>query len=355
MTARTIFAWVKGRWFDIGLVLVVVGTLSFPEALWPIADRIRARFVVVLVMFLMSVSLPTRQIVRAMRAPAALVVGVLLGYTAVPGAAYLAGRFGFGLGSDFGIGLLIMAAMPCTLASATIFTRLAGGNDAISLLITLVSNLLSFAATPLVLLMSLGVGASLDPLAMTQKLLIIIVVPVGAGQLLRRWERVSSTADRQKPVISVLSRLLILSMVFAGMVKAAMKLRTHPEAVTSQEVLLLLLAVVVIHGLALWIALGAGGALGLPGPDRIALLFGGSQKTLPAALYVVEEFFPAYALASVPCLAYHALQLMVDSLLTEPLKRKYGGVDAADPGAVAGEPEPVLNSGLTGPLKEDND
>lgn len=318
----------RKHWFDIALLVVVMVAAAFPKPLLVAADHIQARTVVVMVMFLMSVTLPTRQILGAVRRPLPVVAGVVLGFTVMPLLAFLAARIEFGLRTDFGIGMIIVASMPCTLASAAIFTRIANGNDALSLLITLASNLFSFVATPLVLTILLGVAAGIQPLVMMQKLLLLIVVPVGLGQTLRRARFIGRTADRHKPIIGHFSQVLILAMVFSGMVKAALKLTTNPGVVTPAQILLMLVTVAALHGVTLAFCALTARPLGLDGPDRIALMYGGSQKTLPASLYVVAAFFKPFALASVPCLAYHVSQLIIASLITRRVKKTWGAASS---------------------------
>ena len=60
------------------------------------------------------------------------------------------------LRGDLAVGLLVAAAAPCTLASAAVWTRRAGGNDAVALMVTIGTNLTCFVVTPLWLLVTTG-------------------------------------------------------------------------------------------------------------------------------------------------------------------------------------------------------
>jgi sodium/bile acid cotransporter 7 len=62
------------------------------------------------------------------------------------------------------------------------------------------------------------------------------------------------------------------------------------------------------------LGLQASRALRLPRPDTIAVAFAGSQKTLMVGAYVALAVGP---LAILPMVAYHAVQLFVDTLIAD--------------------------------------
>ena len=54
------------------------------------------------------------------------------------------------------VGILVVGAIPSTLASAAVWTRRAGGNDAVAILGTIVTNLSCFVVTPVWLFQMTG-------------------------------------------------------------------------------------------------------------------------------------------------------------------------------------------------------
>ena len=44
--------------------------------------------------------------------------------------------------------MIVAATAPCTLASAAVWTRRAGGNDAVAILVTFITNATCFLVTP---------------------------------------------------------------------------------------------------------------------------------------------------------------------------------------------------------------
>ena len=312
----------RRQWFLGALLMIVLVGSSFPQVIMQITGRISIRYFVLPMMLLMSVTLDTSEITHAIRQPASVALGIVLGYTVVPLLAWLTSQALWAWMPDMAVGLLIVSAVPCTLVSATLWTRMAGGNDAMALLVTVGSNSLNFLAAPLLLALTLGRTVALSPLGMMRDLLIVILLPAVAGQLLRQWPFIRAGADRHRASISILSKCMILLLVLSGIARAAVQVQSQEQTIRASDLLGVLGAVALVHTLALACGELAGRGAGLSRPDRLALLFAGSQKTLPAALFIAQSFFPSFALASIPALLYHAVQLIIDSFVAERLRRQ---------------------------------
>src|SRR4029077_524568 len=75
-----------------------------------------------------------------------------------------------------------------------------------------------------------------------------------------------------------------------------------------------------LHLAGLASGLGSGRLLGFDRPDRIAVAFACSQKTLPVALFLFEAYFKqSYPLAVLPMICYHVGQLLLDTFIAERL------------------------------------
>src|SRR5262245_27985842 len=209
---------VAKQWF---LVLVVAGVGCV--AVWPGGVRWAARFDASLcgaaAIFLSAVGLPLRQLAAAAVRPRAAALGLALSYGLVPTVAWAVGLLF--TRPDYPIGLMLVASVPCTLASAVIWTRLAGGDDATALLITLLTNATGWLATTAWLTLTTGVGADRGAAGMMLRLVLVLVVPVVLGQCVRRIGPVGRAADRHKTAVSVVARFLILAV----MLKAGLDVR----------------------------------------------------------------------------------------------------------------------------------
>ncbi len=63
--------------------------------------------------------------------------------------------------------------------------------------------------------------------------------------------------------------------------------------------------------------------LGLDRVRRVAVAFGGSQKSLQVSLLLVNGYFRATPLAVVPVLLYHVGQTLIDTLLIDVFRNRH--------------------------------
>src|SRR5262249_8055896 len=139
---------------------------------------------------------------------------------------------------DFRIGLLLVSSVPCTLASAVIWTRMAGGDDATALLITLLTNAMGWLATPLWLILAGGGFGTGPALPMMLRLFAVLVLPVIAAQLLRSVSPAARAATRCKSSLSVIARLLVLAMMLKAALEVRDRLAVGSASVTSGSLVL---------------------------------------------------------------------------------------------------------------------
>src|SRR5205807_364601 len=85
--------------------------------------------------FLMACSLESRSLFQALLRPWPALWATLLSYGLLPILGWLVG--GLVAHEDLRIGLMLTASVPCTLASAVLWTRLAGGREATAQLLVL--------------------------------------------------------------------------------------------------------------------------------------------------------------------------------------------------------------------------
>src|SRR5262245_65597721 len=141
------------RWFLLALTGVIVAGVVFSRpltALFAGFPRSWESVLVAGIMFLMALPLDAGVIGHAVRRPAATAIGVAVSYLVAPLVAWGLAPLLTQVSRDLALGLLIAAAVPTTVASAAVWTRRAGGNDAVDLLVMMVTNLSCFEVTPLV-------------------------------------------------------------------------------------------------------------------------------------------------------------------------------------------------------------
>jgi sodium/bile acid cotransporter 7 len=306
---------VAKRWF---LLVVCAGAILVavcPESLrW--TAFLDPSYTGAIAIFLSAWTLDSRKLLQTFLRPLPALWALTISYGLLPALAWLLGLLL--PPGDFRIGLLLIASVPCTLVSAVIWTRMAAGNDATALLVTLFTNLSSWLATTAWLVLAAGVAmGQADALGMMVRLFLVLVVPVAMGQLLRCCGPLGLAADRHRTFCSILARLLTVTI----MLKAAIDVRERLENGTVSVSPWLLLAVAV---LCLTVHLGAlaGGfwsskALAFTHEDQVAVAIAGSQKTLPVSLILFDAYFTSYPLAVVPVAFFHLGQLVLDTFVAE--------------------------------------
>jgi sodium/bile acid cotransporter 7 len=316
------------RWFLLALIAVIVGGAYFSAPLTRSLARLPHSWENVLiaaVMFLMALPLDARAIGRALRWPTATFLGAATNFIVPPLVACAIAPLLAVVSRDLALGLLIAASVPATISSAAVWTRRAGGNDAVALLVSMVTNLSCFAVTPLLLAVTAGAqidGTQFRPGGMMVRLALIVALPIVLAQALRLVPRVAFWSARRKTPLGVACQFGMLTMVFTGVVQCGEKLRaTGTDGIGWLGWAATIAAVLVVHLAALGAAQGLGRLLRMPREDWIALGFAGSQKTLLVGLGIAIGYANVFGpLAVLPMVAYHITQLLVDTLIADRLR-----------------------------------
>jgi sodium/bile acid cotransporter 7 len=295
-------------------------------------EWIPPRVVVACILFLMAWGLRTRELLHTLTHPAPALLAVTVSYGVLPLLGWLAGPL-LPL-PDFRLGLLVCASVPCTLASAVLWTRLGGGNEATALLAVVLSTSLGWLATPLWLTRASGLPVAPDTAKMMSNLFLVLVVPLVLAQVTRAIPKVGPVVDAHKTTIGVVARLMIFSVILLAVVTSA-------GAVTPDLGWLTLGytagVCVGLHLTALTLGLSGARLLGFARVDAIAVAFTSSQKTLPVSLFLFYEYYKTdYPLAVIPMVFYHVGQLIADTFVAdrlaakaEPLRNEVDGVSDA--------------------------
>lgn len=306
------------RWFLLLLACAVLVVWLWPEGLrWSAA--LKPRVAVAGALFLAAWSLESRRLYQSLLKPFPALWAVCVSYSIVPVLGW--GVSAFVRVEDFRVGLLIITSVPCTLASALLWTRMAGGNEGTALLATVISTATSCLATTAWLSLTVGTAVALDSVAIMLDLFLILVLPLAAGQLCQAVGPLARVARSHAKILGVIAQLLI----FVVILKAALDVRDSLEQQIvglTAPLLLILGACVGLHVLALFIGLWSGRWIGFDRPTCSAIAFSCSQKTLPLSLYLLDAYFEKYPLAVVPIVLYHVGQYFVDTYVAEEMKAR---------------------------------
>ena len=315
---------VRKQWFLLGLFLAITAGLGIGGAGASLAAGLQQtvdsgmRWIVAVVLGLMSFTLRGDKLRAALRSPRAVLLACVCNSLLVPLLAWP--LLPLQQASDFRLGLMIAASVPCTIAAASLWTRSAGGNDAVPLLTTLITNGLCFVVTPAWLRLAVAGPVILDTQRMTIDLILTALIPISLGQLLRLQPGWRDFADRWKTVLGIIAQSGILLTVFWTTLKSGPKLRAGADQFSGLSFLTVWACCLGLHAVVTEFSLWMGGRLGLSTADRIGATFAAAQKTLPIGVYVASRF-PDSPFAVVPMVLYHATQLIYDSVAVARLNR----------------------------------
>jgi sodium/bile acid cotransporter 7 len=319
------------RWFLLALVGVIVVGSAFSNqltALFEALPRSWESVLIAAIMFLMALPLDASAIGRALRRPTAVALGVGASFVIAPLVAWAIAPLLSNISRDLGLGLLIAAAVPTTVASAAVWTRRAGGNDAVALLVMMVTNLSCSVVTPLLLWITAGAEVGSEKfekfrlVPMMLRLTLIVAVPLLLAQTIRLAPRVAAWSARRKTPLGVICQLGMLTMVLTGVVQCGEKLHgAGTQGIGWIGWAATIAAVLVVHLSAFVAGQSLGRLLHLPREDWIAVGFAGSQKTLLIGLGIAIGYTDVFGpLAVLPMVVYHAAQLLVDTVIADRLR-----------------------------------
>ncbi|XP_030526711.1 probable sodium/metabolite cotransporter BASS4, chloroplastic [Rhodamnia argentea] len=241
---------------------------------------------------------------------------------------------------EFVTGLAIFSCMPTTLSSGVALTQLAGGNSALALAMTVISNLLGILIVPFSLskLIADGVGVTVPTKQLFKSLVLTLLFPLILGKILRESFRgLADFVDNNQKLFSRISAVFLSLVPWIQVSRSrSLLLMVQPEiflvAIGMGIVLhIFLLAFNAFAIQCLSMVTGGGQSVFGKKENANAALLVASQKTLPVMVAVVEQLGGAFGesgLLVLPCVAAHLIQIIMDSFLVNFWLRK----DAASNG-----------------------
>jgi sodium/bile acid cotransporter 7 len=313
---RLIGDFLRRQWFLIGLTLSVGLGLLASRPLIVLAEVEWFRSILVMaVMFVMALPMQLQQFLQAVRQPGAASLAVAMNYLAMP---LIAWPLSWAYSSETGVGILVVAVTPCTLASAAVWTRRAGGNDATALLVTILTNAVCFAVAPIWLWLMIDRGVDgLNGWQLVTRLAVLVLLPLGLAQLARVIRPIAIWSTGEKKRLGILAQSGILIMVTLGSAKLMPQIESSVGAKLG-EWLLMGVGVLVLHLVVLYLGWLISGGFGFHRRERIAVAIAGSQKTLMVGLLLSIDL----GVSILPMVTFHLGQLFVDTLIADRWARK---------------------------------
>ncbi len=302
------------NWFLTALAVCFTVGYTGADYLQPLLDLPLLRDgIVFAVMWAMGVTLHADTVRRSFTRPLPALLAIGINIVAVPvlclPTIWLLPDKLFG-------GLFIASIVPCTLASASVWTRKAGGDDSVAMMTTVVTNLACVVVVPIGIFLMLSQETQIDVPQQVKKLSLVVVLPLLIAQLMR-WLGASVWADQNKLRLSIFGQIGILAMVVFGAIASARMIgevgTPQPGAAALGSIAILIIAAASIHTLALLIGVTVAKACGIDRGRQIAIGIAGSQKTLMVGLQIAIDC----GVSVIPMLVYHLSQLIIDTLIAE--------------------------------------
>lgn len=217
------------------------------------------------------------------------------------------------------LGFLYLGVLPSTVQSATVYSSMAGGNVASSVIAAALLNIAGvFISAPLFSLLAGGSAGGLQGSALV-KVMTMMLLPFVLGQL--GQSVAASWVKAHKPLVSFLERGTIGLAVYVSFSSAVEQDIWGRVDAGAWGVMLLACALLLVLGYGgSWLL---GRMLGLSRGDRIAMVFAGAQKSVAMGAPLATVLFPpaVAGIVLLPLLVYHLAQMIVAAPIAVRLRK----------------------------------
>jgi sodium/bile acid cotransporter 7 len=224
------------------------------------------------------------------------------------------------LNLDLYNGLLFLCLVPSTVQSSIAFTSIARGNVSAAIVSASLSNILGVGLTPLLVVLLMHTrGAPSVQAAAIRDIVVQLLLPFVAGQLLRPW--LAGAVARHSLLTKAVDRGSILLVVYTAFsIGVVDRIWTR---VSPWQLMLLGVVTTALLAVVLVFTTMVGRLARLDRGDRIVLLFCGSKKSLASGLPMALVLFPAatVGLIMLPLMVFHQIQLVVCAVIASRLSR----------------------------------
>ncbi|KAJ4720604.1 putative Bile acid:sodium symporter [Melia azedarach] len=191
---------------------------------------------------------------------------------------------------EFVTGLAIFSCMPTTLSSGVALTLLAGGNSALALAMTVISNLLGIMIVPFSIskFIAAGVGVSIPTKQLFRSLVLTLLIPLILGKVLRESFRgLPEFVDQNRKLFSKISAIFLSLVPWIQVSRSrSLLLMVKPQVFlvaigmgTLLHLVLLAFNIIAVRGLS--VVSGDGQSVFAKEENASSVVLVGSQKTLP--------------------------------------------------------------------------
>lgn len=313
-------------WFLLGLVAAVVLAYLMPAVgsqssviPWKLITTVG----VALIFFFYGLKLSLDKLKAGLRNWRLHVVVQLITFVVFPVLALLVRPLFEGAkGAQLWQSIFFLCTLPSTVSTSVVMVSIARGNLPAAIFNASISSLLGIVLTPLWASLFLHTSADSGHLwNLAASLVWQVVLPVAAGVLLNR--RFGHFAEQHKGALRISDQVVILLIVFTAFCESFEEGIFRSFA--ARDILLLGLGMIGLYLGIFGVVGGLSRVLGFSREDRITALFCGSKKSLVHGSVMASLLFPgmdATGLLLLPLMLYHALQIMLASMMAQRMGRQ---------------------------------
>lgn len=226
-----------------------------------------------------------------------------------------------GTSSQLWLALFFLGALPSTVSSSIVMVSLAKGDIPTAIFNASLSGLIGIIATPVWMSFFMASSSEFEFVAVIQKLLIQIILPLVIGLFLQKF--LGSFARKNSKKISFFDKSVIVLIVYSSFSSAFSSELFITVGLTD---LLKLSGLVTVLFFAVYFGLGfVSRWMQLSNEDEITAKFCGTKKSLVHGSVMVKVIFgnsAANALYLLPIMLYHILQLLVIAVFAEGYRKR---------------------------------
>ncbi|HEY3298321.1 MAG TPA: bile acid:sodium symporter, partial [Armatimonadota bacterium] len=254
-------------------------------------------YLVAFAFFMNGFALSTESLLGSLKKWRVLCVSLPITFVISPAIVFAARAIIPGGDSLIAHGFQIVSLLPTLFVSAVLITRMAKGNAAVALYLTIASNLLAIVVTPMLIKLTLpGSSTQLDLASTTVSMIFTVLIPTILGQLARKkWEVWAGSHAR---LITVISQCTILIFIITG-VSALPRSVLTPSVVSTAVV-----GGIILHAALIGVSRIGGMVVRADERTKRALTFCCAQKSFVFNVLLCEHTFggnsKAFGLAILP-------------------------------------------------------
>jgi sodium/bile acid cotransporter 7 len=318
------------NFLPIGFIFILIISLSAPYpgavvASWKFLGGIGIVQAInnVVVFFISGLTLNTKEALDAAKQFRSLALGMVSILFVTPMLAFIVRYIPF-QPPEFGIGLTIFCTVPTTLGVGVALTVASGGNHALSLLLTVSTNILGIFTVPFLLQFVLSAGQlQFDVGSLVLKLFCTVFIPSVLGGLVRRASPgVLKWVSDHRVFLSLFSTSNLICIIWQTLSSAAPILLAQKV----ENIIVILVASTLLHFFYLIIMyLFTRYVMKLPVKDRVAVVIMSAQKSAPVAVTVnsyITTNVAQQGLFAIPALIGQLTQIFVGSALARYFARE---------------------------------